>query len=674
MRKIILAASFAALMTAPALAQTPAPFQTNESIQVINAPAAYAKGFDGSGVLIAIIDDGYDLTHPAFQQKIVEALNTAGAGSITSLFHGTHVTGIASGIAPGANLALYTYARPLNSPTPFLAAAARRPAVISNSWGIDVDVNEILNQPSFSTSPYQALSDRLGPTGLVDPAPTDFKAFTDALISAQQHSVILFAASNDPTLPDMDISAGLPLVIPRLQDAWIAVVNVDQNGDVISVTCGSAAQFCLAAPGSDILSSVPGGGYGTATGTSMATPHVAGAVAIARQIFPEASPSQLTSLVLQTATDAGAPGVDPVYGWGILNVGNIVDTIEPRTAATFANASWSRFATLGHAGAALRQRLTLPASASGASVANNRPAHYASLRASADGGIVGVSDPKLSGIWVAPVYGRSTISAGQFSREARAHTMGGLVGIDLLDHTLGRFGIAGGYTHTRLSTRGAADSGTSDAFHAGIYGSFNVEGWFGQGSGLVGFFDQTLTRHEISGAQGTSRTPIGRSSFRGTAFEADARLGHTYELGGGATLSPYAAINARWQQTNSFREVGAGIFSLNVPSSSMNQFAFGPGLRWSSAPIEMKHATLRFETDIAYARMTGDLRNKTDVSLLGRRIEGSTAEIGRDVLHFGGQLKISGDDEQFSGFVGYNGSLQKRTVSHSVSAGLRINF
>lgn len=674
MRKIILATSFAALMTAPALAQTPAPFLTNESIQVINAPAAYAKGFDGSGVLIAIIDDGYDLTHPAFQQKIVEALNTAGAGPITPLFHGTHVAGIASGIAPGANLALYTYAVPLNSPTPFLAAAARRPAVISNSWGIDVDVNEILNQPSFATSPYQALSDRLGPTGLVDPAPTDFKAFTDALISAQQHSVILFAASNDPTLPDMDISAGLPLVIPRLQDAWIAVVNVDQNGDVISVTCGSAAQFCLAAPGSDILSSVPGGGYGTATGTSMATPHVAGAVAIARQIFPEASPSQLTSLVLQTATDAGAPGVDPVYGWGILNVGNIVDTIEPRTAATFANASWSRFATLGHAGAALRQRLTLPASASGASVANSRPAHYASLTASADGGIVGISDPKLSGIWMAPVYGHSTISAGQFSREARAHTMGGLVGIDLLDHTLGRFGIAGGYTHTRLSTRGAADSGTSDAFHAGIYGSFNVEGWFGQGSGLVGFFDQTLTRHEISGAQGTSRTPIGRSSFRGTAFEADARLGHTYELGGGATLSPYAAINARWQQTNSFREVGAGIFNLNVPSSSMNQFAFGPGLRWSSAPIEMEHATLRFETDIAYARMTGDLRNKTDVSLLGRKIEGSTAEIGRDVLHFGGQLKISGDDEQFSGFVGYNGSLQKKTVSHSVSAGLRINF
>jgi subtilase-type serine protease len=333
--------------SSPALAQAPAPFQTNWSIQAINAPAAYAKGFDGSGVLIAIIDDGYDLTHPAFQGKIVEALNTAGAGPIAPLFHGTHVAGIASGIAPGANLALYTYGFPLNSPTPFLTAAAQRPAVISNSWGIDVDVNEILNQPSFSMSPYQALSDRLGST------PADFKAFADALISAQQHSVILFAASNDPNLPDMDISAGLPLVIPQLQGAWIAVVNVDRNGDVISVTCGSAAQFCLAAPGVDILSAVPGGGYGTATGTSMATPHVAGAVAIARQIFPVASPSQLTSLVLQTATDAGARGVDPVYGWGYLNLGNIIDTINPQTATTFANASWSRFSTLQHVGSAI---------------------------------------------------------------------------------------------------------------------------------------------------------------------------------------------------------------------------------------------------------------------------------------------------------------------------------
>jgi len=625
-------------------------------------------------LLIAIIDDGYDLTHPAFQQKIVEALNTAGAGPITPLFHGTHVAGIASGIAPGANLALYTYDRPLNSPTPFLAAAARHPAVISNSWGIDVDVNDILNQPSFSTSPYQALSDRLGPTGLVDPAPTDFKAFTDALISAQQHSVILFAASNDPTLPDIDVSAGLPLVIPRLQDAWIAVVNVDQHGDVISVTCGSAAQFCLAAPGSDILSSVPGGGYGTATGTSMATPHVAGAVGIARQIFPKASPSQLTSLVLQTATDAGAPGIDPVYGWGILNVGNIVDTIEPRTAATFANASWSRFATLGHAGAALRQRLTLPSSVNGVSVANSRYANYVSLTASSDGGAVGISNPMLSGVWMAPVYGHSTIDAGPMSRGARTHTMGGLLGLDLVDNDVGRFGIAGGYTHTRLSTRGAADSAKSDAFHAGVYGSFNTEGWFGQGTGMVAFFDQTLTRHEISGAQGTSRTPIGRSSFRGTAFEADARFGHAFELDGGATLSPYLAINARWQQTNSFREVGAGIFSLDVPSNSLSQFAFGPGLRWSSAPIEMEQATLRFEADIAYARMTGDLRNKTNVALLGRTIEGSTVEVGRDVLHFGSQVNVTGSDERLSGFVGYNGSLQRKSVSHSVSAGLRVNF
>jgi len=51
MRKLFLAASFATLMTAPAVAQVTEPFQTNASIQVINAPAAYAKGFDGTGVL-----------------------------------------------------------------------------------------------------------------------------------------------------------------------------------------------------------------------------------------------------------------------------------------------------------------------------------------------------------------------------------------------------------------------------------------------------------------------------------------------------------------------------------------------------------------------------------------------------------------------------------------------
>ena len=72
--------------------------------------------------------------------------------------------------------------------------------------------------------------------------------------------------------------------------------------------------FCLAAPGYYIYSSVPGG-YGALSGTSMATPHVSGGVAIARQMFPNASTAETAGIILQTATDLGAPGIDAEFGW-----------------------------------------------------------------------------------------------------------------------------------------------------------------------------------------------------------------------------------------------------------------------------------------------------------------------------------------------------------------------
>ena len=60
----------------------------------------------------------------------------------------------------------------------------------------------------------------------------------------------------------------------------------------------------------------------------MAAPHVTGAVALARQMFPDASGAALVSLVLRTATDIGDPGVDDIFGWGFLNVGNLVSATD----------------------------------------------------------------------------------------------------------------------------------------------------------------------------------------------------------------------------------------------------------------------------------------------------------------------------------------------------------
>jgi outer membrane autotransporter protein len=249
-----------------------------------------------------------------------------------------------------------------------------------------------------------------------------------------------------------------------------------------------------------------------------------------------------------------------------------------------------------------------------------------------------------------------------------------LVGVDVISNSVARFGIAAGYSQTRLKTNGAADTGRSDAYHVGVYGSFNSSGWFAQGVGQVAIFDQSLSRLGISGAQGAAVVPAGDSSFRGSAFEVDARFGHAFLIAGGATVAPYAAATARWQEAGAFRETGAGVFSLDAQPNSQHQFAFGPGVRVSSAPMALNSATLRVAADIAYARLTGDLRHDTNVTLLGRQIQGRTAAIGRDVLRVGGQLSLASQDEKFSGFIGYNGSFQQKAVSHVMSAGVNVRF
>lgn len=740
---------FAALLILPASAQeqgtpsslrssAPAEFLANYGVGLIGLERAIAAGFTGGRSVIVVIDDGFDVDHPVFSGRLIavrnpdfdraferveEVIQSLGpspdyddvasalgfeiadvflqftSGAITGeeaeaalqrswSTHGTHVAGIAHGVAPSARFALFTNGE-LNTSLfgeaflpkvtqAFVAGSARGAVAYNNSWGFDVQVDQVTGQPAFATDRFAALADAVRSAPGAAPVGTaaEWQAFVDAMRTAQRTGVIVFAGSNDENnrLTDIDVSAGLPLVVPELRDAWIAVVNVSAEGRILGVQCFSAAEFCLAAPGDRITSALPGGGFGPETGTSMAAPHVSGAVALAREIFPAATPAELTQLVLQTATDVGAPGIDPVFGWGVLNVGNMVRTIEPRAAGTFANASWSRFVAVDRFGSALRQRLTIPGAGTSGGAAAREPGPSTAFYVSSRGGAVGMTNPIVSGLWVAPLWGQATIDAGPSSRGARSETAGVLVGLDLLSDATWRVGLAGGYTQTRLSTRGSADSGKSDAFHVGLYGSFDQDGWFARGSGQVAFFDQAITRHEIPGAQGTSRTPVGRSTIRGTAFEIDARFGYAFEIGGGASLSPYASFNARWQEAAAFRETGAGIFGLNGPSNAQSQLAFGPGLRWASAPMAIGSATIRIEADVAYARLAGDLRNKTTVTLLGRRIEGRTAEIGRDVLRVGGRVNIAGEDDRISGFIGYDGAFQQRAVSHGVSAGLAVRF
>ena len=322
-------------------AQSPEDFETEEfnaqwGLGHINAQEAYARKFTGTGQTIAIFDNGFDVNHPEFAGKIVYRYNAAdGSSDLPIADHGTHVAGIAAalkndlgmhGVAYNANLALVMMFVPdfdlFIDAYANAAALDPPPAAYNNSWEwVDtslqpISINTILDDPDFATSPYLALSNQIGGS------PAQWEYFANVMSDAQEYGVFVFGVSNETT-PDNDINVtgGLPLALPDLQGAWIAVVNVNQNNVLNpgSQGCASGADFCIAAPGTSIFSTLPGGEYGYMTGSSMATPHVSGAVALLAQVFA-LSPEEITNRLFMTANKAFDGYDENAHGQGVLNL------------------------------------------------------------------------------------------------------------------------------------------------------------------------------------------------------------------------------------------------------------------------------------------------------------------------------------------------------------------
>lgn len=165
-------------------------------------------------------------------------------------------------------------------------------------------------------------------------------------------------AATPEAAPIAGIYATLPRLFADIEQNWLSVVNVRQDSaagymlDVSSNRCGYSANWCLAAPGTDILSTVYGAdsaldaqllqdsqgnvlldvlervptySYDLMTGTSMAAPHVTGALGLLFERFPYLDNAQVRDVLLTTATDLGAAGVDDVYGWGMMNLAKAIE-------------------------------------------------------------------------------------------------------------------------------------------------------------------------------------------------------------------------------------------------------------------------------------------------------------------------------------------------------------
>lgn len=269
----------------------------------INASYAYSHGITGKGVTIVMMDSGIDAAHSEFSAvgKLLQGYNAlSGTTDVTDAAgHGTHTAGIAAAGYNGSGIVGVAY------------DARLLPIKVLDYNGV-------------------------GSTAYLD------RGLQYAIGKAQIANISLNSAGRyDPGVVQSAVNAGLLLVVAAgnsgaanpgwparfAKEAWannqiIAVGAVDANNHIASFSnrAGDAAAWFLVAPGVDIRSTYLNNQYAYLSGTSMAAPVVSGAAALIKQMWPTLRADQIANILFLTATDLGAPGVDAVYGRGLLNI------------------------------------------------------------------------------------------------------------------------------------------------------------------------------------------------------------------------------------------------------------------------------------------------------------------------------------------------------------------
>ncbi|MEU4091739.1 S8 family serine peptidase [Streptomyces sp. NPDC026673] len=271
----------------------------DRSTAQINAPAAWAAGHHGKGVKVAVLDTGADQSHPDLAGRVIDAKDFSESGSTEDRQgHGTHVAatvagsgaasgGLRKGVAPGADLLIGKVLGDNGSGSfsGIIAgmewAAAQGAKVVNMSLGADMETD--------GTDPMSlALNE----------------------ISRSSGSLFVVAAGNSGTRGEMTVGS------PGAADAALTVGAVDRDDSLASFSSrgprlgDKAAKPDITAPGVGIvaaraagtqLGAPVGDHYVELSGTSMATPHVAGAAALLAGQHPDWTGEQLKDALISTS-------------------------------------------------------------------------------------------------------------------------------------------------------------------------------------------------------------------------------------------------------------------------------------------------------------------------------------------------------------------------------------
>ena len=319
------------------------PSDTSAHLRVTGALNAQGSQYDGAGVYIGLFDtgalggqpvlqrhvwwgNGSDLVDRATNNYTIDDVNGHGT-AVAQIAIGRSITGWQGGVAPGAELHAFRIIP--DTPTP------------GNPFG-QPSVEAGLRALETGLAAKSGFSRAVGFTWegnfqWQDPAITQrlFAAF-DAYVdwsagSPSYDGLVVFSAgdgggANPVQMAALPSQPGVPA--GALESNWITVAAVQTaHPDTLATysnACGIAKNYCMVAPGDVVVTGkndVPGTTtYWSVGSTHMALPQVLGGAAVVWDAFPYMSGELVRQVLLGTATDIGAPGVDAQFGWGLLNL------------------------------------------------------------------------------------------------------------------------------------------------------------------------------------------------------------------------------------------------------------------------------------------------------------------------------------------------------------------
>ncbi len=237
-------------------------------------PERIWKGRTGRGVRVAVVDSGIDATHPALKDKVKESVEAVVEGgriafrpstSGDAAGHGTACAGIITSIAPGVELYSIKVLGPKASGSGDMFLA-----------GLDYAIKQRIGVINLS----------LGTT-----KPQYFAPLHDLLDRAYHAGCIVVAAANNLPQPSY----------PSIFSSSLVSVSKREGNDPFDFGYRYGEVIEMVAPGVQVRTAWPGGGYRQLTGNSFACPHIVGVIALIMEAYPDLTPFQVKTVLYTIA-------------------------------------------------------------------------------------------------------------------------------------------------------------------------------------------------------------------------------------------------------------------------------------------------------------------------------------------------------------------------------------